>query len=334
MTNPTPRLIALLAVSVVAASCAVSKTEPPPLAGPSELSLSLSMSANPDVLRLDGASQSRVTVDARDENGQPKSNVPLRVETVADGQAVDFGTLSARTMVTGNNGRATFTFTAPIDAGGAIPRLQIRVTPTGTGDAASHTARVLSIRLVPAGANIPGGPTATFKVTPAEAGERFAFSDVLFDASESRAGLGAAILGYEWSFGDGSKATGVTTAHKFAAGTYTVTLTVTDSNGLSAASSQIVQVQPGTPPTAVVVFSPKEPKVGDTVFFNATQSTAGTGRRLVSYRWSFGDGASATGSTPTHVYKAAGTYVVVLRATDDVGQVGTATVEVTICTCP
>lgn len=318
----------MLAVSAIAAACTVSKTEPPPFAGPSEMSLSLSIAANPDVLRLDGSSQALITVDVRDENGQPKANVPLRIETIANGQAVDFGTLSARTMVTGSTGRATLTYTAPSLVGNEIPRLDIAITPTGNGDAANHMARVLNIRLLPPGITLPGGLRATFAFTPESP---IAFSDVLFDASASTAGVGSAIMSYNWSFGDGSTGSGVNVAHRYSAGTFTATLTVTDSNGLTHSTSQIVNVQAATPPTAVIVFSPTEPKVNQTIFFNATQSTAAPGRRITSYRWSFGDGGSATGSTATRVYPTEGTFVVVLRVTDDVGQVGTTTAEVSVC---
>src|SRR5262245_38022246 len=106
MTNQLRHLLVLVA-AFVAASCSVKNTPPPPLTGPSEMALSLALSANPDVLSLDGSSQSLITVEARDNNGQPASNVPVRVEISANGQLVDYGTISARTLVTGGNGRAT-----------------------------------------------------------------------------------------------------------------------------------------------------------------------------------------------------------------------------------
>jgi chitodextrinase len=327
MSNRVKNLL-VLALAAFSASCTVSRTPAPPLMGPSEMSLSLALSANPDVLSLDGASQAQITIEARDSNGQPAPNVPLRIDIVADGQLVDYGMVSARTLVTGSNGRATFTYTAPPLVGSDIPRLELMVTPTGSGDASSHIARVLSIRLVPPGIIIPGGLAAVFAITPNPA---TAFNDVLFDASQSRSGVGTAIVSYNWSFGDGTSASGVNAAHKYSAGTYTVTLTVTDSNGLTSSSSQILLVQPGISPTAAFVFSPAQPLVGQTVFFNGGQSTAGPGRRIVSYRYNFGDGTTGSGSTRSHVYTIDGAYTVVLTVTDDVGQVGTTASQVVVC---
>lgn len=56
---------------------------------------------------------------------------------------------------------------------------------------------------------------------------------VQFDGSGSRDADGS-IVGYEWDFGDGSGASGVTASHTYPSdGTYTVTLTVTDDSDLS-----------------------------------------------------------------------------------------------------
>lgn len=228
ITNRFNQLL-VLALAAVASACTVSDTQPPPLTGPSEMSLSLTITANPDVLSLDGASQSQITIEARDSNGQPAANIPLRVEIVADGQAVDFGTISARTLVTNSQGRATFTYTAPLSITGATPTLSLSVTPTGT-DAAAHIRRSITIRLVPPGV-IAIGPTPRFTFLPTNPA---AFTDVRFDGSTSTAGLGNSITGYVWDFGDGTSATGVTATHRYSAsGTYLVKLTVTDSNNLA-----------------------------------------------------------------------------------------------------
>jgi PKD repeat protein len=50
----------------------------------------------------------------------------------------------------------------------------------------------------------------------------------------------------------------------------------------------------------------------------------------VSYSWSFGDGASASGSTATHTFTTPGTYNVILTIVDDQGNAGTVTKSVTV----
>jgi PKD repeat protein len=72
------------------------------------------------------------------------------------------------------------------------------------------------------------------------------------------------------------------------------------------------------PPTAAFTFSPPGPVVGSSVVFNGSISTDADGS-IVSYSWSFGDGASGSGSTVNHTYSAPGTYSVQLTVTDDDG---------------
>ena len=307
----------VLMTAAIGAGCTMKDAEPPPLAGPSEMSLSLTLAANPDVLSLDGSSQTLVTVEARDVNGQLAPNVPLRVEILADNQLVDFGTISARTLVTGSNGRASFTYTAPGFVTGTIPNVQLSVTPTGS-DASSHLRRLISVRLVPPGV-IAGSPTANFSFLP---NTPAAFADVRFDGSSSTGGLGAVITSYAWDFGDNSSGTGITATHRYTTpGSYVVKLTVTDSNGISTQSAgQTVVVGAGSPPTATILFNPQSPVIGQTIFFNGTTSTAGTGHTLVRYDWNFGDGQRRSGSTVSKTYSTAGNYSVVLTVTDEAGQ--------------
>ena len=66
------------------------------------------------------------------------------------------------------------------------------------------------------------------------------------------------------------------------------------------------------------------------MFFNGSLSAAIDGRRIVSWRWDFGDGAFGDGETIAHIYGVGGTYNVVLRVTDDTGRTGTATRAVTV----
>src|SRR6185369_17465694 len=106
--------IALLAAALGLAGCTVHKqTEAPPLTGPSETALSLTVTVSPDVLTQDGFSQSLISVQTFGPNGQPQRAVQLRAEIVVGGASTDFGSLSARSLVTDANGRTSFTYTAP-----------------------------------------------------------------------------------------------------------------------------------------------------------------------------------------------------------------------------
>jgi PKD repeat protein len=330
------RLAALAAAILAAASCTVSKTPAPPLQGPSELGLSLTITASPDVLSMDGASQSKITIEARDANGQLLPNLQLRAEIMANGQLVDFGSLSGKSVVTGSNGKATVTYTAPTGvAGSAIPSVNIVVSPAGTDTNAGFgcitsglcNGRFVGIRLVMPGVILGPGPTPAFTVTPASP---TAFSDALLDASTSVASAGTAIVNYAWNFGDGSSGSGVTATHRFPAGSWLVTLTTTDNSGASASTSKQVTVGAGAAPTADFSFSPAAPSTNTQVNFNGGLSKAGAGHSIVRYDWAFGSGSPQSGITVSKTYDTAGTYNVTLTVTDEAGQTAITTKGVTV----
>lgn len=323
MTNRhAPCVALLLGLTLASTSCTISEQEAPPLAGPSEYGQSIVVAVSPDILTQDGASQSLVTVTARDANGSPIANLSLRGEIVVSGVAADFGTLSARNVVTGSDGRATFVYTAPRASMVAVDEfviVEILVTPIGTNFDNSN-ARRASIRLVPPGIVIPpDGLAASFTFSPSAPVE---LQNVLFDASASR----GAIAEYRWDFGDGDTGSGRTETHDFVqAGSYTVTLTVLDQFGRSASTSQQVTVGATADPTAAFVTSPTTVRANQQVNFNASSSRPSPGSTIASYTWDFGDGSPlvTTGSAVTaHTYTAAGTYTVTLVVTDQTGKRG------------
>ena len=54
-------------------------------------------------------------------------------------------------------------------------------------------------------------------------------------------------MGYAWDWGDGERESGITEEHDYpAVGTYIVTLTVTDSAGVSASTSAAITVVAAT----------------------------------------------------------------------------------------
>src|SRR5438105_1455552 len=102
-----------IAAAAAASGCTVHQTDVPGLTGPSEYALSIGVPATPDIVTQDGASQAAIVVLARDANGRPVPSLPLRLDMEINGTLQDFGTLSARNLVTNADGRATTTFTAP-----------------------------------------------------------------------------------------------------------------------------------------------------------------------------------------------------------------------------
>ena len=161
-------------------------------------------------------------------------------------------------------------------------------------------------------------PTAIINVTPGNTG--IAPFKVYFDAYESYAdpacGFGCEIVSYEWEFGDGDTGTGITLNHTYSnVGTYTVVLTVTDSNDKKGYDN--VEVNVTKKPIAVITTVP-DPPTGVApfiVYFDAYESTSESG--IVSYEWDFGDGSdTGDGITVNHTYDTAGTYIVYLTITD------------------
>ncbi|MCE7884109.1 MAG: PKD domain-containing protein, partial [Actinobacteria bacterium ATB1] len=123
------------------------------------------------------------------------------------------------------------------------------------------------------------GVVAAFTATPTNL-------SVAFNASGSSAAAG--IAAYSWNFGDGSPAgSGVSPLHTYAsAGTYTVTLTVTDTQGDAAIKSGPVTVTaPGNvAPTAVASAVPSSGVAPLLVGFDGSGSSDPDGS-IVSYSW-------------------------------------------------
>lgn len=142
-----------------------------------------------------------------------------------------------------------------------------------------------------------------------------------FDGTASSDPEGTA-LSHDWSFGDGATATGVTASHTYAApGAYSATLTVTDALG-GVAVAPIAVVIPNAPPAPSLSATPSTGTAPLTVRFAGSANDPDGD--AVGLGWSFGDGASATGPSPSHVF-AAGHYTVTLTATDVYGAAASTT---------
>ncbi|HUQ86338.1 MAG TPA: PKD domain-containing protein [Vicinamibacterales bacterium] len=135
-----------------------------------------------------------------------------------------------------------------------------------------------------------------------------------FDASASSDPDGT-IWYYSWTFGDGTTGGGAIASHTFAAGaTYTVTLLVDDLYGTGSASRTVTIAPMNAPPVASFTSVCTEL----TCALNGSGSSDPDGT-IASYGWKFGDGATASGVTPSHAYSAGGSYTVTLTVIDNQG---------------
>jgi PKD repeat protein len=156
---------------------------------------------------------------------------------------------------------------------------------------------------------------------------------VNFDGGESTASEGSTITDYKWNVDDDSQwdyQTQIASYTYTTKGTYTVTLQVTDSIGVTDTDTCVVNVQ-NRNPTAAFAYSPSNsphPTTLDTIQFTDT-STDSDGT-LASWFWNFDDGSTSTERNPTHKYTTGETYTVSLKTTDNDGGYDTETKSITV----
>ena len=139
---------------------------------------------------------------------------------------------------------------------------------------------------------------------------------ILFDAAQSTDPDGGR-LRYSWDFGDGTSSDIVNPNKTYEhPGSYPVTLTVRDDSGsaMGTATDRIAAVVREGP---IANAGPDlQACANQTVRFDGSGSTDADGA-VNAYAWTFGDGSSANGERPTHIFKEPGTYTVNLTITGD-----------------
>lgn len=261
----------------------------------------------------------------------------LPTATISGDAEVCLNTASPNITFTGNTGTAPYTFTYTINGG---PNQTITTTtgnsvtlPVPTATAGTFIYSLVSV-LEGSGTACSQVQTgsATVIVNPLPTGN-FTFTvpscetrTISFtDASVANAGV---INNWQWNFGDpGSGAANTSTlqnpTHTFAAaGTYTVTLTVTTDKGCVSAvhTSQVtINARPkaGFISPEVCLTDPMAP-------FTDTSTVAGG--TIVAWEWNFGDPNANAGNpntstlqNPTHRYTVVGPYTAQLIVTSNNG---------------
>ena len=205
---------------------------------------------------------------------------------------------------------------------------------TVTGQTVSHvfadgTARMVTLTVTD---SYGASSQVTQTVTPSHAAPVVSFTSGATDlsvsfASAASASDGATVTGYSWDFGDGSAA--VTTSSPTyvygAAGSYSVSLKVTDSLGGTNTATHQVTVAHANP---IATFT--STTNGLIATFSASARTSG-GASVSGYSWNFGDGSAVgSGLATSHTYAAGGTYTVALTVLDNSGGTATVTQAVTV----
>jgi len=159
-----------------------------------------------------------------------------------------------------------------------------------------------------------------------EVGQAITFTD------ESVPTKGTDIVAYLWEFGDEDESTSTEQTPTFTYkkdGTYTVKLTVTDSNNLKSTSQKSVVIT--NPTKADFILDKDEYYIGDEVKFIDASTTKGS-TTITAYRWEFADenNSVSTEQNPTFTYTAEGSYPVKLTVTDSYGLTTSITKSVSI----
>src|SRR5207249_4709135 len=173
----------------------------------------------------------------------------------------------------------------------------------------------------------PSPLTASFAMTPSSGlivGQLASFT-----ASVSG---GTSPYTINWNFGDGTTASGNPVNHSFnMPGTYTVTVTVTDANGMIATIPAGILVNPLT--LAVTISGPTTGTVGTAVTFTATGS-GGTTPYTFAWTATGGSPASGTGASFSTTYSTERTFTVSVKITDANANTSIASQSVTAVALP
>ena len=209
----------------------------------------------------------------------------------------------------------------------------------GTGTSVKHTfaagGSVWAKLTVEDARGLTGSKTKTFDVEPPPVVPEAQFTwdpntpgvgDEVEFTNTSTTPEGTTITGWDWDFGDAETSDEQNPTHTYSAGgTYTVSLTVTNSDAQTDTVTHDVEV-PALKPTADFDYSSTTPDVGDEVSFT-DKSTAAGSATITGWSWNFGDGTTSTAQNPTHSYAVIGTYTVSLTVTDSEGQTSNAYTE-------
>ncbi|MFW6378647.1 MAG: PKD domain-containing protein [Nanoarchaeota archaeon] len=155
---------------------------------------------------------------------------------------------------------------------------------------------------------------------------------VTYDGLSSHGSKNSSIDSYDWSIA-GQAAQGHTIQTTFASwGSYTISLTVTDTNGNQDTTSKTVEVRDNA---TVSIVGPSTAYPGETVTYDGSGSSAPAGLSIVDYEWTLKTESGTVldtlhGDSINYQFTATGTYLVTLTVTDSMGQKTSKTVVLVV----
>ena len=206
----------------------------------------------------------------------------------------------------------------------------ITATATTTHTYASKGTFTATVKVTDSGSSTVTSASVSEAVNPKLAASATADStqtDV--GVSESFTAVTSGGLGSptcSWSYGDGSTGSGCSTSYSYtSAGSFTASVTVTDSLGVTATGSVTLTIN--DLPVVDFSFTPTNVFTGHPANFTATH-TGGTGP--FTFTWDYGDGSQGTGNPVSHAYTTPGTFTVTVTISDAVGSTNAQSHSVTV----
>jgi hypothetical protein len=263
----------------------------------------VNLTANPTSVPASGGTTT-ITAGVFDASGNAIAGVPVTFTTTA-------GSFSAAIVNTDFAGRASTNLTTSREA-------TVTATAGGTTSAGltiSITARpAVSISLASGSTAVEGGIT-TFSVTVTPATNGAPLQSVIVnygDGSSDDLGAISGTVSVQHIYDD--------------AGSFTPSVTATDTAGASATSSTVIVVQP------MLVSITASQSGTNPMTFSFTANISPAGASIASYTWTFGDGSSVTTSSAStsHTYTTSGDKTIRVTVRTPTNQTATGTTTITV----
>jgi len=194
------------------------------------------------------------------------------------------------------------------------------VTLTVTDDDGDFNTMIISVNVVAL------SPIALFTYTPFNVS-----TDDLIYFMDNSTDPDGAIVNWTWDFGDGNNSYIQHPLHQYGDnGTYDVTLTVTDDDGLMNSTILTLNVS-NVAPSALFTYTPSFPTSAELIQF--TDNSTDADGTIVNWTWDFDDGYIKYDQHPFHQFDD-GVYNVTLAIIDDDGALNMTWNEITVTNAP